>query len=237
MSDFRLSNIAAWQKNSFIDFPRTVSTVLFFSGCNLACPYCHNSEIVLNKLSSFDSDEFWKFLELRKGKIKGVVLTGGELTIYPSGYLIALIRQIQSYGYKVKVDTNGLLPDTIYDVYHNTRFDYLAIDVKTSQKLYKEKLSCPYNDAGFRIGSTVNLTVAFEIECEARITAVPGLLDESICHEIGSTISGMKLAFIQRFKNTKTLDPSYSKVEPFTDEELEKFRQILLNYVCECRIR
>jgi pyruvate formate lyase activating enzyme len=192
---------------------------------------------VLRRLARIDLNEFWKFLELRKGKIKGVVLTGGELTTYPSDQIISLIRQIQSYGYKVKIDTNGLLPDVISDIFLNTRFNYLAIDVKTSSELYKEKLHCAFSDVDVRIGTTINLTTEYDIDSEVRITAVPGLLDESICHKIGSIICGMKLAFIQRFKNTKTLDPSYSKVEPFTDEELDKFRRILLDYVCECRIR
>ncbi|MFW6245214.1 MAG: 4Fe-4S cluster-binding domain-containing protein, partial [Fibrobacterota bacterium] len=42
-SDLRISG---WVKSSFVDFPGAVSTVLFLSGCNLRCPYCHNPQVV-----------------------------------------------------------------------------------------------------------------------------------------------------------------------------------------------
>ena len=37
---------AALRKTSLIDFPGRVASVLFFPGCNLRCPYCHNAELV-----------------------------------------------------------------------------------------------------------------------------------------------------------------------------------------------
>ena len=37
--------IGGVQKNSFIDFPGRISCVLFLTGCNFHCPYCHNPEL------------------------------------------------------------------------------------------------------------------------------------------------------------------------------------------------
>ncbi|MBW1732531.1 MAG: 4Fe-4S cluster-binding domain-containing protein [Deltaproteobacteria bacterium] len=36
------------QKCSLIDFPGKVSCVVFVTGCNFRCPYCHNPELVKN---------------------------------------------------------------------------------------------------------------------------------------------------------------------------------------------
>jgi len=41
-----------FQKNSLIDFPGKIASVVFTKGCNFKCPYCHNSELI-----SFEKDE------------------------------------------------------------------------------------------------------------------------------------------------------------------------------------
>jgi len=38
------------QKSSFIDYPGKVSCVLFTSGCNFDCPYCHNPDLVNGRM-------------------------------------------------------------------------------------------------------------------------------------------------------------------------------------------
>ncbi|MGA8282950.1 MAG: 4Fe-4S cluster-binding domain-containing protein, partial [Desulfobacterales bacterium] len=37
--------IGGVQKISLIDFPGRISCVLFLTGCNFHCPYCHNPEL------------------------------------------------------------------------------------------------------------------------------------------------------------------------------------------------
>ena len=124
-----ITGVAGWHKNSFIDFPGTVAAVLFFSGCNLACPYCHNPDIVKAGTSSLvRPDDIADFLEKRKGLIDGVVLSGGEPTLHAC--LAEAASFIRSLGYRVKLDTNGLLPDAVAAV----KPDYLALDVKTAPR-------------------------------------------------------------------------------------------------------
>jgi hypothetical protein len=54
--------------NSFSgnDFPGAVSAVLFYSGCNLRCPYCQNPNIVSGKVEPIDYGELEFFLKKRK---------------------------------------------------------------------------------------------------------------------------------------------------------------------------
>ena len=133
-----LKGWGGWTKNSFIDYPGTVSTVLFFSGCNLRCPYCHNCSLLDNPPDiSGRSREFWKFLEKRKGLVEGVVISGGEPTLHP--HLKDSIRELQQTGYKVKLDTNGLQPEVIAEF----ACDYVALDIKTEPGNYTTFLKSP----------------------------------------------------------------------------------------------
>ncbi|MCK5835746.1 MAG: 4Fe-4S cluster-binding domain-containing protein, partial [Desulfobacula sp.] len=76
--------IGGFQKNSLIDFPGTIACVVFTSGCNFICPYCHNPDLAAGPLegggSLCDPDTIFSFLERRKGQLSGVVITGGEPT-------------------------------------------------------------------------------------------------------------------------------------------------------------
>jgi len=38
--------IGGFQKNSLIDFPKTIACIIFTQGCNFSCPYCHNPDLV-----------------------------------------------------------------------------------------------------------------------------------------------------------------------------------------------
>jgi len=234
MNELNLDNIIGWQKNSFNDFPRAVSTVLFFSGCNLRCPYCHNKQIVLSELSPIDADELRLFLTNRKNVIDGVVLTGGEPTIHEN--IVDVITYLKSMSYLVKLDTNGLMFETVKRVI--AKIDYLAIDVKTTPRLYKSKLKSSYDNNHERLSSTINIATISKVPFEIRVTAVPGLIDDDICHEIGLMINGIKQLYLQNMNvGVETLDPTYSQLKQFSKEDMERFQQIFLKYVKYCDIR
>lgn len=88
--------IAGLQKTSLIDYPEKISTVVFTYGCNLRCPYCHNSGLVKNNNKNIDFislDLLFEFLRRRKKLIDGVCITGGEPTLQTG--LEPFIRKIK----------------------------------------------------------------------------------------------------------------------------------------------
>ena len=93
--------ISSFLKNSLIDFPGHIASVIFTNGCNWNCWYCQNKSI----LSSAEdkTEEFFRFLSARKGFIDGVVVCGGEPTIHED--LPNLIAKIKKLGFDVKLDT------------------------------------------------------------------------------------------------------------------------------------
>ena len=138
------------RKTSFLDYPGLISAVIFFPGCNLHCPWCHNRELVLNtgmyktgndnKTDYIGLDNALLHIKDRKNVLGGVVLSGGEPTLY-SG-LGELVSAIKTMGLKCKLDTNGLLPDILETLIKidETKPDYIAMDLKTSPFRYWELL-------------------------------------------------------------------------------------------------
>ena len=229
----KLVGLGGWLKNSFIDFPGTVSTVLFFSGCNLRCPYCHNKLLVSRSLDeSMRSDEFWDFLDSRRGIIDGVVLTGGEPTLHP--YLKDVIDEIRASGYRVKLDTNGLRPEVV----DSFRLDFLALDVKTVPDRYKTLVGATCNDVAARIGRSLDQVRAMGDNAEVRITIAPRIVDIDVAQEVGPLLRGVKNVALQPMEQAvELLDPGYNDLPPVPMDEIRAIRAILSEFVENCAIR
>lgn len=112
---------------TLLDLPDTPAAIFWFAGCNLRCVYCYNPDIVLGE-ARIDESEALDFLKKRRGLLEGVVLSGGECTLYPN--LISFCTRIKALGYKIKLDTNGMRPDVIALLMALELIDYVALDYK-----------------------------------------------------------------------------------------------------------
>lgn len=120
---------------TMLDFPERTSCIVWFSGCNMRCAYCHNPQIVKGK-GRGTVEEVMAFLNKRRGLLDGVVLSGGEASAYPG--LPDFIREVKKLGYAVKLDTNGLRPDIIADFLDQGFLDYIALDYKAPPDKFKK---------------------------------------------------------------------------------------------------
>ena len=68
------------QKLTLLDFPGRVACTVFLAGCNLRCPFCHNSELLDAAAAEpvMDDAALLDFLKKRQGMLDGVAFTGGE---------------------------------------------------------------------------------------------------------------------------------------------------------------
>ena len=76
--------ISGLLKFSMIDFPGSISAIVFTQGCNVRCAYCHNPELIppaQNEEYALSEEEVLEYLERRKHSLDGVVITGGEPTL------------------------------------------------------------------------------------------------------------------------------------------------------------
>lgn len=120
---------------TMLDFPEKTACIVWFPGCNMRCAYCHNPQIVEGK-GRGHVDQVMAFLKKRQGLLDGVVLSGGEASVYPG--LPALIRQVKALDYAVKLDTNGLRPDVVLQFIQEGFLDYVALDYKAPPHKFKQ---------------------------------------------------------------------------------------------------
>lgn len=127
-------HIAGWQKVSLVDYPGKVACTLFTGGCNLRCPYCHNSELLEGPLPAQDIQEVLAYLDARKGILDGVVVSGGEPCLQPD--LAAFLARLKEKDLLVKLDTNGCYPDLLGEILNRHLVDYVAMDWKNAPEDY-----------------------------------------------------------------------------------------------------
>ncbi len=212
--------IGALQKVSLIDYPRKVSSVIFTLGCNFRCGYCHNPQLVLPALFNNPISEEIVFSHLvkRKNKIEGVVISGGEPTIHND--LPDFIRKIKTFGFPVKLDTNGTNPQMLKILFAEKLVDYIAMDVKATFDKYDEVCGVKVNkDAIYK---SIDLIKNSDIEKQFRITLIKGIHTPDDLIEINKLIND-KIT-IQFFNYTgKHVSPSFTSDRILNDDEKKYF--------------
>ncbi len=234
--------ISGIQKFSTLDFPDHLSCIVFIPYCNFRCKYCHNSEFVIpseiEKIKSIFIPEeiFFNFLKKRKGKIDGVVISGGEPTIQND--LKKFILKIKKLGFLIKLDTNGTNPDLIKDFLNNEIIDYIAMDVKAPLNKYKEIIGVDVDTELIR--ESINIIKSSNIKHEFRTTVEKSLLNIDDIIEIGKLVSGCMKYSMQKVKiNENVLDKKYHFLGSYTDEWFLQVKKILIDehYIDDCEIR
>ncbi len=227
-------NIQGFQKLTLLDYPGKMACTVFTAGCNLRCPFCHNSRLVINpeKQSEFSTEEILSYLKKRVGILDGVVITGGEPLLQND--IEDFIIQVKTLGYSVKLDTNGTFPEKLRDLVEKGLVDYVAMDVKNSPELYAETVGI----SGYDI-SKIKESIAFLLEGRAdyefRTTIVREFHSVFGMNGLGEMIKGSKRHFLQAFVDSGELIGFGMSAVP--KDEMERMRKIMLQYVDVCEIR
>lgn len=215
-------------KTSLIDFPGTVAATIFTPGCNLRCPYCHNPELISGSPPSdtLPIGEIMSFLYGRRNVLGGVCITGGEPLLHNS--LGSLVKEIRSMGYRVKLDTNGTLPEKLQTV----EVDYIAMDVKTSLGKY-HKLG--WHGSTEPIRQSIQWIMDSGIDYQFRTTAAPDITSPDDFTAIAGLLKGCQNYVINPFRPGNVLDKKYNP-EPFPPEMLEEFSIFMNEQGINCRV-
>lgn len=202
--------ISGYQRLSMIDYPGTVSAVLFTQGCPFRCSFCHNPDLVTGRtVSSLDLESVMQDLAKHKEMIGGVVVTGGEPTIHSD--LEQLIVRIKDLGLRVKLDTNGVHPDPVRHLAERGLLDYIAMDIKHRWEGYGQVIGLSSERMIARCRETLQVIQDSGVAHEFRTTIMPAVhtLDD-FATMAGYLRSGERYA-IQETRFTKTLDPNLSR--------------------------
>ncbi len=226
--------IVELEKATLLDYPGRVACILFTYGCNLRCPYCHNPELVTEKLNReilLTQEYIFDFLKKRVGKLDAVVITGGEPLIHEG--IFKLLSDIKKMGYLVKLDSNGLLPDRLKKAIDSGNVDYVAMDIKYPLSEYMKNVP----NSSKLIQESVNLIMNSGLDYEFRTTYVKGIHTVDSAEQIAKIVKGAKIYYIQNFRPGKSIDPTLDRTNSFTRKELKEIKKIASKYVKNVFIR
>ncbi|MFO7979210.1 MAG: anaerobic ribonucleoside-triphosphate reductase activating protein [Candidatus Aminicenantes bacterium] len=210
------------------DFPGHISSTIFVGGCNFRCPFCHNSDLVLNPgdIPVIPQDFFLDFLDSRKDWLDAVCVTGGEPLMHED--IIELLALIKQRGLRVKIDTNGSFPNRLEEIIEKGLVDYVAMDIKAI--LGKYSLASGVDVDTDDIKKSIEIINNSKVDTMYRTTVVPGLIGRKDIEEIGKMLKGSPLFQLQQFSPKNTLDKSYRDIKPYPKEEIQEYARISEKY-------
>lgn len=226
--------IGGIQKLTLLDFPGKTAATLFLPGCNMNCPFCHNSELIHGPQETEDYDAVMRFLEKRRRVLDGVVISGGEPSLQD---IAPLLRDIRKLNYAIKIDTNGLRPDRVSEWIASGLVDYIAMDIKNAPGKYAATAGLPEQDDTIlpRIRKSIRILMNSGIQYEFRTTVAVPLHEPKDFKAIRELISGAALYFIQPFVLRDTV-PDQTLQEP-SDTMLKEALSFVRPYVQHAEIR
>ncbi len=205
---------------TLLDYPEHLAAIFWFAKCQMRCIYCYNRDMVLGE-GKISEQEALAFLQSRRGLLEGVVLSGGEATLYEE--LGAFAKSIKDLGFKIKLDTNGLNPAMVRMLVENGLIDYIALDYKAP----KEKFLSITRDKHFdAFSQTLNYLIEKEFAFEVRTTVHSDILRAEEINRIIQDLDrrGYKgVYYLQHFLYTDTHIGRVKKEKtPFEREKLLK---------------
>jgi pyruvate formate lyase activating enzyme len=229
--------LAGLQKNSFIDYPGKISCVLFLTGCNFICPYCHNAELARGEYPArIDMADALGFLESRRGMLDGVVVTGGEPTLARG--IVELCRRIKALGYPLKIDTNGSRPRVLGELLDRQLVDFVAMDIKAPLNRYAP--FCRQADIADSLAPSIRRIMESAPAYEFRTTCAAPFVDQGAIVSIATAIEGAASYVLQSFnRRAVCLDPAFGRdTDPTIPiDSMRRLQHAAAPYVRRCSIR
>lgn len=215
--------ISGFDKLTLLNYPDKVACTIFTSGCNLRCPFCHNSGLVTNNYNEISFDSIYEYLKKRIGILDGVCITGGEPLIHAD--IKDYIKKIKDLGYLVKIDTNGCNPKLLKELIDLKLVDYIAMDIKNIYSKYDITSGVKVNIDNIK--KSISIIENSGIDYEFRTTIVKEFHSTQDIKEILSYISSNSNYYIQNFKNST--DVFNRNLSSFSEKELVEMKNKINN--------
>ena len=215
--------ISGFDKLTLLNYPDKVACTIFTSGCNLRCPFCHNSGLVTNNYDEISFDTIYEYLKKRIGILDGVCITGGEPLIHAD--IKDYIKKIKDLGYLVKIDTNGCNPKLLKEIIDLKLVDYIAMDIKNIYSKYDITSGVKVNIDNIK--KSISIIENSGIDYEFRTTIVKEFHSTEDIDEILSYISSNSNYYIQNFKNSN--DVFNRDLSSFSENELVEMKNKINN--------
>ena len=228
-----MSSIYAYlEKPSMVDFPKHFAAVFFVSGCNFTCGFCHNATLMGKKQVGLSQEKLEAACtQFKNNWVNGVVITGGEPTLAED--LPELIRFFKSFGFAVKLDTNGSNPRKLAECL--PLVDYVAMDIKAGFSLYPKFVGFP--NLG-KIRESIDLIRTQAKDYEFRTTIIESIHTDEQVDEMAQLVRGTKRYVLQAFIPREELpSPQFRTMPRTTAARLTQIKERLEGTTDELLVR
>ena len=205
---------------SLIDFPGVVSAIVFLRGCNFMCSYCHNPELIFAEGETISEEDFFAMLAENRHMLDGVCVSGGEPCLQLG--LPEFLSKLKKLGFKVKLDTNGSVPEMLSRVLKEGLVDYVAMDIKSSWENYSRVARLV--SVADKVKNSLSIIYESGVNCEFRTTIFPGVHTIQDFVAIAGCLKPGSKYFIQNIRRDKTLEPISAEQNLFSDEVANELR-------------
>ena len=222
-----------------------IRTTVFFKGCNLRCPWCHNPEnltaapCAMNYKSIHKTEVLGKQLtvedilpELLEDKDfflqsdGGVTLSGGEVMLQADGAAV-LAKKLKEHGISTLIDTAGCVPYQAFERLKPFVQGYL-FDFKTADERKYEEIGGDLKT----VTQNLERLISDGMNAQVRIPLIPDFnADEDsifeICEQLKTIgIEEVELLPFHRLGSAKyealSLDYRYKNYEPLSKDKLDE---------------
>lgn len=231
-------------KTTLVDYPGLTAGSFFLKGCNLRCPYCYNVGLVrppYDEKNMISVNELFAYLEKRQGLISGLVISGGEPLINP--LTPHIIKKAKSLGYKIKLDTNGTMPQKLKAFVEDKdlRPNFIAMDLKTSPARYAYDIcKTENNDFCFEkiLSNSIEIIKAYDKTCcEWRTVLVPTLTEREDIKNMASFLPKDACWQFAQFQNTNCLNKDFNNLLPFSDAQANELVEYAKSFIPNAHLR
>ncbi len=210
--------IGGFNKLTTQDFPGNLACIIFTNGCNFNCDYCYNRDLVESHAPEISEEEIFSYLNQRKNMLDGVVISGGEPTIWND--LIPFMEKIKELGLKIKLDTNGYRPEVLKEIFDKNLVDYVAMDIKALFNEYYKIVNRKIDTD--KLLESIKLIKESKVNHEFRTTIIKGFHTIEDLDKIVEVIDGSPY-YLQNFRMEDTV--INKKLFGFNEEELKGIKE------------
>jgi pyruvate formate lyase activating enzyme len=226
--------IAGFVKTTLQDWEGKNACMILLRGCNFRCPYCNRPDLIEETGKSIELSTILKYIKEHRDFLEAAVVSGGEPTINDDLY--QLLIDLKKLKIKIKLDTNGYVPDVLDDLIGARLVDKICINIMA-----------PLDNASYSKAAGVDVNVELikrslkilqesEIPYEIRTVIVPGIITHESFVKLLSWIDGSKSMIIQQFNQSVTLDPKMNLI-PYPKPALVKMAETAKGYAEKVRVR
>jgi len=188
----------------------------------MRCRFCHNPHLVFDPGSQpeISEDEILDFLRRRRGRLEGVVISGGEPTVHKD--LPEFVKRVVEAGFSVKLDTNGSNSEMVLRLVYAHLVDALGIDYKHLFSKYPLATGIKSEEIIEGVKYTFSCLPHLSIPYDVRTTVHKAIHSPSDLIAMRNELDDLGIVnwTIQPFNDVEVIDESLGKLETYSEIEL-----------------